>query len=187
MNAQVGTNIMGVAGYQTLSATQGKAGFTVREVNGHFRHTSRNEAVVRFLGIVIILGAFIQHLVPDTLFGGNPAMTKVLLSVAFSCVGIALYSFAVRGHRSEIVFDPLRQDICISKLDRRGNLRLTKHIPLSQIKSIYVLKAETPGVPSKLRVKMMGDQPEISALRGPYEEIELMHRQLCRVIRIAQS
>ncbi|MEQ9695274.1 hypothetical protein [Shimia sp. SDUM112013] len=187
MNAPVGRNVMDVAGYQTLAATAGENGFAAREVDGHFRHTTRNEAIVRFVGIVIILGAFIQHLVPNASFAGNPTVTKALLSVAFSCIGLAVYSFAMRGHRSEVMFDPMRQDLCISKLDRRGNLRSSRRIPLRHIKSLYVKKAETPGTPSRLRVKLAGTSDEITALRGPYAEIEMMHRQLCRNIRIAQS
>lgn len=164
------------------------AAFTIREKDDYFRHTSRNEAVIRFFGIVIILGAFVQWLTPNANFAGaDPHLTKLGLSIAFSLIGIAVYTFATRGHKSEIAFDPLRQEICISHLDRRGGVRATRLIPLHNIKSIYVMKSDSPGAPSKMRVKLIDSAEEITAVRGRHEEIELAHRQLCRNIRLTQA
>lgn len=162
--------------------------FSMREEEGYFRHTSQTEAVVRFVGIVVILGAFIQWLTPDTSIAGmNPHLTKMGLSIAFSLVGIAIYTNAMRGHRSEVSFDPVRQDICIAHLDRRDGVRSSRRIPLRNIKSIYVLKSEAPGVPSKMRIKLFDSPTEITAVRGPYAEIEMAHRELCHNIRLIQS
>ncbi|TKZ22133.1 hypothetical protein FAP39_02730 [Shimia litoralis] len=187
MNAVVGQNVMGAAAWETLTPSAVDDGFSVREAHGHFRHTSRNEAVVRFAGIVIVLGAFVQWLAPNASFAGDPMVTKVLLSVAFSTVGIAVYGFAMRGHRSEIALDPARQTICISHLSRQNTVRSTKRIPLKDITSIYVRKAETPGGPAKMRIKLRNKTAEITAIRGQYEEVEMMHRQLCRNIRMLQG
>ena len=173
----------------TSQTKQGEtSGFSMREKDGNFRHTSRNEAVIRFVGIVVIFGAFVQWLTPDANFAGaDPHLTKIGLSIAFSLVGIAIYTFATRGHRSEISFDPVRQDICIAHLDRRGGVRSSRRIALHNIKSIYVMKSEKAGTPSKMRIKLANDPSEITAVRGAYDEIELAHRQLCRNIRLTQA
>lgn len=164
------------------------AAFSMREKDGNFRHTSRNEAVIRFVGIVVILGAFVQWVTPDANFAGaDPHLTKLGLSIAFSLIGIAIYTFATRGHRSEISFDPVRQDICIAHLDRRGGVRSSRRVALHNIKSIYVMKSEKAGTPSKMRIKLVNDPSEITAVRGRYDEIELAHRQLCRNIRLTQA
>ena len=161
--------------------------YAVREEEGYFRHTSRNEAVIRFIGIVIVLGAFVQWLTPDANFAGDPHVTKMGMSIAFSMVGIAIYTYAMRGHRIEIQFDPNAQELTLTKLDSRGGTRSRRVIPLRNVKSIYVLKAEAPGAPSKMRLKLYDSHDEITALRGSYEDVELAHRQLCRNIRVAQS
>ncbi len=163
------------------------AAFSMRETKGYFKHTSHSEAVIRFVGIVIVLGAFVQWLTPDASFAGNAHMTKLGLSVAFSTIGIALYTYAMRGYRIAVAFDPAKQQICISRLDRRDGVRSVRRIPLRNIKSIYVRKSETPGTPSKMRIKLYDAAGEVTAVRGTYEEIELAHRQLCRNIRLAQS
>lgn len=164
------------------------AAFSMREKAGNFRHTSRNEAVIRFVGIVIILGAFIQWMMPNANFAGsNPEATKLGLSIAFSLIGIAIYTFATRGHQSEISLDPVRQDICITQMDRRGGVRSNRRIPLRTIKSIYVMKSQAAGAPSKMRIKLTNSPNEITAVRGKYEDIELAHRQLCRNIRLTQA
>lgn len=161
--------------------------FSVREKDGYFRHTTRSEAVIRFVGIVIILGAFIQWLTPDTNLSGNAQITKLGLSIAFSVIGIGLYTNAVRGYRIELTLDPKKQEIIIARLDRREGVRSKRHIRLRNIKSIYVLKSESLGSPSKMRVRLFDSPTEVTAIRGTYEEIELAHRQLCRSIRQAQS
>lgn len=187
MNIAVNQDTMRTAAVAQMEQGGSESAFAMREKEGYFRHTSRNEAVIRFVGIVIILGAFVQWLTPNANFAGNADMTKMGLSIAFSIIGIALYTHATRGHRIEVAFDPARQDICIARLDRRDGVRSTRRISLRDIKSIYVMKSEGSGAPSKMRIKLYASPNEVTAVRGTYEEIEMAHRQLCRNIRLAQS
>ncbi|WP_299354887.1 hypothetical protein [uncultured Shimia sp.] len=161
--------------------------FSVRERDDYFRHTSRNEAVIRFVGLVILLGAFVQWLTPDANFAGDPHVTKVGMSIAFSMVGLALYTYTMRGHRIEIRFDPSKHVLSVAKLDQRDRTRSIRNIPLRNIKSIYVLRAEVAGAPSKMRIKLYDNPTEQTVLRGSYDEVELAHRQLCRSIKLAQA
>lgn len=163
------------------------AAFSIRESKGYFRHSSRNEAVIRFVGTVIILGGFVQWLAPEGFIPNFWPMPKLGLGVAFSIVGIALYTFAMRGHRIEVAFDPVRRKISVRRLDRRDGVRSSQDVALRNIKSIYVLKASTPGAPSKMRLKLYDSPAEITILRGTYQDVELAHRQLCQSIRLAQS
>ena len=187
MNIAVNQQVVGRAAGMAKARDAAAGAFSMREREGYFRHTSRNEAVIRFIGIAIVLGAFVQWLTPNSSFVGDANMAKIGLSIAFSTIGLAIYSHAMRGHRIEVAFDPQKLEIAIAKLDRRDGVRSKKTIPLRNIKSIYVLKGDGPGAPSKMRIKLYDSPTEVTAVRGPYEEIELAHRQLCRSIRIAQG
>ncbi|WP_372885142.1 hypothetical protein [Shimia sp.] len=160
--------------------------FSIRESKGYFRHSSRNEAIIRFVGTVIILGGFVQWLTPEGFIPNFWPMPKLGLGVAFSIVGIAIYTFAMRGYRIEMAFDPVRRKISVRRLDRRDGVRSTEDIALRNIKSIYVLKASTPGSPSKMRLKLYDRPEEVTILRGTYQDVELAHRQLCHNIKLAQ-
>lgn len=187
MNIAVNQGTVGQVAAMAQTGNAAAGAFSMRETEGYFRHTSRNEAVIRFVGIVIVLGAFVQWLTPNASLAGDAHLTKMGMSIAFSTVGIAIYTWAMRGHRIEIAFDPERREITISKLDRRDGVRARRSIPLRNIKSVYVLKAESPGAPSKMRIRLNDSPTEITAVRGSYEEIEMAHRQLCRSIRLAQG
>ena len=187
MNIAVNQGAVGQAAGMAKARDAATGAFSMRESEGYFRHTSRNEAVIRFIGIAIVLGAFVQWLTPNANYVGDPQLTKIGLSIAFSTIGLAVYSYAMRGHRIEVAFDPDAMEITIANLDRRDGVRSKKSIPLRNIKSIYVLKGDGPGAPSKMRIKLYDSPAEVTAVRGPYEEIELAHRQLCRSIRIAQG
>lgn len=183
MNAAAITDLtVGPVKKRSIKTSRHDQTYRARETEGYFRTTTQSEAVLRFIGIVIVLGAFIQWLLPNG-ESIEMVMTKVGLAVAFSIIGLALYTFTMRGSRYEIALDPTDLSLTLSRLDRRDNVRKARKFPLSEIKSIYVLKGDGVGVPSKMRLRLRHEDAEITALRGRYEDVELMHRALCRSIR----
>lgn len=183
MNAITGISAVQAHNWQSLSSSSDKGRLTIREINGYFKHTSRNEDIVRFLGIVMVLGGFIQWVGPNTDLVGDPTMTKVGLSVAFSIIGMALYSFATRGHRNEIMLHPVRKELRIANLNRQDRTKSEKKVALSDVISIYVRRPETPLAPASLQIRLRSSTTEICALRGKLLDIESLHRQLCHEIR----
>jgi hypothetical protein len=183
MNASISDLQVGPVKKRSIKTSRHDKSYRARETEGYFRTTTQSEAVLRFIAIVIVLGAFIQWLLPDG-NGAEMMMTKVGLAVAFSIIGLALYTFAMRGSRYEIELNPTDKTLTLSRLDRRDNLRKAKRLHLDDIKSIYVLKGDGVGIPSKMRIRLRHHDEEITALRGHYDDVELMHRTLCRSIRM---
>jgi hypothetical protein len=183
MNAAITDLEIGPVKNRSIKTSRRQHTYKARETEGYFRTTTQSEAVLRFLGIVIVLCAFIQWLLPQS-GSAEMMMTKVGLAVAFSIIGLAAYTFTMRGHRYEIELDPKAYNLTLSRLDRRDNVRKSTKIHLDNIKSIYVLKGDGIGIPSKMRIRLCDQDEEITALRGRYEDIELMHRALCRSIRL---
>ncbi|PSL22234.1 hypothetical protein [Shimia abyssi] len=187
MNALVRFGAVGAENWNSLIAAPAEGGYAVSETTGKFRHTSRNEAILRFFGIVTVLGALVQWTFPDTNFAGDPAVSKGLLSITFALVGLAVYSFAIRGHRSEIRFDPRKNELVVCALNRQDRTKARKRIPLRNVKSIYVRRSDMPVGMAALRIRFMNTPNELTAIRGTDTEIEMLHSLLCRDIRMARK
>lgn len=186
MNTAVTDLTVGPSKNRSIKASRRAANYRARETEGYFRTSTQSEAILRFIGIVILLGALIQWLLPQS-ETPEMMMTKVGLAVAFSVIGLAVYTYSMRGSRYEIELDPTAKTLSLSRLDRRNNVRSAKNFSLSDIKSIYVQKGDSIGAPSKMRLRLRDQDKEITALRGNYNDVELMHRALCRSIRLLNN
>ncbi|GAA6181428.1 MULTISPECIES: hypothetical protein [unclassified Shimia] len=179
--AQSGT--IDVDSWDTLQSTPMDTGLCVRETDGEFRHNNNTETVLRFVGVLFILSAFVQWSFPDANFVGDPMLSKTLLSVAFALIGMAAYRFAIKGHRAEIRFDSKSKSIEIAALNRRDRTKGKRSLKLNEIKSIYVRRADMPQGKAALRIRLKSCSKEITAIRGSLAEIEAAHAVLCSNIR----
>lgn len=184
MNANVSDLSIGPVKKRSIKATRGAEKYHARETEGYFPTTTQSEAVLRFVGVVLLLGALIQWLLPQN---GSPEMmmSQVGLAVGFSVIGLAVYTYTMRGNRYEVELDPVTKTLSLSRLDRRDNVRHRRQLSLDDITSIYIHRSESTGTPSQIRIRLRRNSEEITALRGHYEDVELMHRALCRSIRLA--
>ncbi|MGR3713326.1 MAG: hypothetical protein ACU0A6_09420 [Shimia sp.] len=187
MNAMTRLGTLGAESWDTLVAAPDGAGYSFSETPSRFRHSDRNEMVLRFVGLMLVMGALVQWSVPNARFAGDAMTTKALLSVSFSIVGLAIYHFAVRGQRSEIKFDPRKNEIVVSALNRQDRHKSLRRIHLSKVKSIYVRRSDMPAGQAALRIRLLDNSREITAIRGDHGEIELAHGLLCRDIRMAKK
>ncbi|MEP2533708.1 hypothetical protein [Shimia sp.] len=187
MNALTRYGAVGAEGWNSLVAETAENGYAVSESSGKFRHTSRTEAILRFFGILIVLGSLVQWSFPDANFAGDPMISKLLLSVACAVTGLAVYSFAIRGHRSEIRFDPRKNELIVSALNRQDRHKAVRRVPLRNIKSIYVRRSDMPPGMAALRIRFNNNPNELTAIRGTDSEIEMLHSLLCRDIRMARK
>lgn len=187
MNAMTRLGTLGADSWDTLVAAPDGAGYSFSEIPGRFRHSNRNEMILRFIGLMLVMGALVQWSLPNARFAGDAMTTKALLSISFSIVGLAVYHFAVRGQRSEIRFDPRKGEIILSALNRQDHHKGVRRIHLSKVKSIYVRRSDMPEGQAALRIRLINNSREITAIRGDHGEIELAHGLLCRDIRMAKK
>lgn len=187
MNAMTRLGTLGADNWYSLNAEPADAGYSFKEAKGTFRHSNRNEMLLRFVGLTLVMGALVQWALPNASFAGDAGTTKALLSISCSLIGMAVYHFAVRGHRSEIRFDALKGEIIVSALSRQDRQKGAQRIHLSRVKSIYVRRSNMPEGQAALRIRLNDRNNEITAIRGDHNEIELAHGLLCRDIRMAKS
>ncbi len=187
MNAMTRLGTLGTDTWHSLNAEPVDAGYSFKETKGSFRHSGRNEMLLRFVGLTLVMAALVQWALPSASFVGDANTSKALLSISSSIIGMAAYHFAVRGHRSEIRFDPAKGEIIVSALSRQDRQKGKQRIHLSSVKSIYVRRSDMPAGQAALRIRLNDRSNEVTAIRGDHNEIELAHGLLCRDIRMANK
>ena len=116
---QTPPQITGVPGARALGAIAGAAPLSLRfEANWKLRLV-----LLRVLGAAMILSSTGLWLVPGA--GADPEMNliRIGVSVAFLLVGLILMTAHEPGSQPEACFDPVRQELRILKLDKRGQPR----------------------------------------------------------------
>lgn len=174
------------AEWEPMQAKTDKRGYQVSETSGEFKFGTGLDAVARFIGVLLVLGALIQWTIPRVDLSGNIVHNQIMLSIAFSIIGMAIYAYAIRGHRSEILLDMRKGEIIVNQLTRQDRVRSSTKVPLNRIKSIYVRRKGGTEATASLQIRHKDSNTEICAIRGHYEELEELHRQLCRDIRLVR-
>lgn len=186
MNAMASVIDKKQSGWRPGMPDTSKVGYRLNEEGSGFRLQASIDSLVRLVGILLILGALIQWTIPRVNLTGNIVHNQIMLSIAFSIIGMAIYAYSIRGHRSEIVLDTNKGEIVINQLTRQNRVRASKHIPLRRIKSIYVRRKQGTEFNAALHIRHMDSPTEICAIRGQHDELEYMHRELCRDIRMVR-
>ncbi|NRB01150.1 MAG: hypothetical protein HRU32_15295 [Rhodobacteraceae bacterium] len=175
MNARSQVGVRGDGRRSTLSVSETFWGYIVYETAERFDRESVAEGVLRFLGLILILSAYGQWLIPGSILTDDVIVMKLAISVIFVVFGIALYWFANRGFRTEWQIDASRREIRMATRNGRGNSKLVSRIPMSDVESAFVKRGQTQshmffrlrGVPDPMHV-LSGSEAD---LRDFYERL----------------
>lgn len=127
-----------------------------------------------FTGIVFLLAAFGQWILPGSLYSGDALMVKFVLTCVLGLAGGVLLSISARGFRPEVQVDRVRHEIRFVSRNPRGRGQILANVDLDQIIGvgitrslsgkdchclIYLIDGEKP-----LRIAT-GTEPEIRRIR----------------------
>jgi hypothetical protein len=163
----------------------GKPGLDLIEMAWGFRlrpadmKNQSTDAVIEwsltFLGIILLISAFGQWVLPGSLYGGDMLMMKFVLTAILGLCGGVVLSVSARGFRPEVQVDRIRQEIRFVSRNPRGRGKVLATVDLDQIVGvgvtrsidgpdchclIYMIDGEKP-----LRIAS-GTEPEIKAIRN---------------------
>jgi hypothetical protein len=170
--------------WRSISLRQTAVGYTVREDASRFRKEVCAEIALRFTGIASILAAYFQWFAPALLLLTPPVWVQAVLSVIFAGTGLMLYLLSARGFRRELQADLGLRELRLVKLNARGAGLIRARIPMGAIDSLYLRRSDTENLAS-LMLRCAGG--ETCLMRGPEEELETLHRKLCRDITLAMQ
>ena len=164
--------------WDSLDVIQSPDSLVLRERKGQSRSRLVAEAVLSFVGAVMIIGAYLHMLLPQALPGITEMASPLLFSAGLVAIGLGLYAFGTRGHVPEFGLDRTTGDIWFCKRNSNGTARLTAHFAQATVKSMYVSRGLNASQDAALCLRLVGKDTPIQLLRGRQQEIESAHRIL---------
>lgn len=101
------------------------------------------EWVLTFLGIALILSAFVQWILPGALYFGDALMMKFVLTCILGLSGGIVLANSARGFRPEVQVDRARHEIRFVSRNPRGRGRILATIDIDQIIGVGITKSMT--------------------------------------------
>ena len=137
------------------------------------------EWALTFLGIVLLISAFGQWILPGSIYGGDMIAMKLMLTAVLGVGGGLILSMSARGFRPEVQVDSVRNEIRFVSRNPRGRGEVLATIDIERIIGIgmtrsvdgpdchcllYLIDGQKP-----LRLAT-GSEPEIKAIRKRMDE-----------------
>ncbi|MRH19420.1 hypothetical protein [Rhodovulum strictum] len=144
---------------------------------------SRNAAAIELAagigGLTLFAMAGGLWLVPP-LIGFGLSMQLALGGGLSLVAGVALIRIAERGLLEEVQVDLEARALRCTLSNARGALRIRREVAFDEIGSVFVQRAERPGVPSKLFVRVGTGDDLIEAARGREAVLSALQSRMAR-------
>ncbi len=161
------------------------SGYSVYEAEDRFWTERMAEAVLRIAGVLLILFGYVQWFIPASFLQGDPVLARMALSVLFMGTGVGLYLFASRGFRKVLHVDLANRSLGIARVNARHRSLLRRDMPMADIESIFVKRAEDRHELARLDVRSKSAPWTSTVLKGAQEELDDLHRLICQDVRTA--
>ncbi len=99
------------------------------------------EWALTFLGIVLLLSAFGQWILPGSIYGGDMIAMKLMLTAVLGVGGGLILSMSARGFRPEVQVDSVRQEIRFVSRNPRGRGEVLATIDIERIIGVGMTKS----------------------------------------------
>lgn len=180
----------GVGGQTRLSElTIGETfwGYVIRETDKGFELRMAVEAALRFLGLIMIIAAFAQWLLPGALLDGDLLPMKLALMFGLIAFGAGFYWYGDRSYRNEVEIDTTRREMRIMGRNGRGHGKLYKRIPMAEIETTYVRRTGDADPTGHLLISLTGMDDPMHIASGDETELRVLHARLCRDLQPAKE
>lgn len=162
-------------------------GYVIRETEDRFDIRATLESAMRFAGLMMIIAAFAQWLLPGALFSGEVLAMKLALMFGFIAFGAGLYWYGDRGYRNEVEVDTTRRELRVVGRNSRGHGKLQKRIPMGEVESAYVKRTGNSGFTAHLLFRLKGEHDPMHLATGEESELRVLHARLCRDLQPAKE
>ena len=154
-------------------------GYIVRAPQDRFDRETVMESAMRFFGLILILLAYGQWLLPSSLFAENVMVLKSAFSVIFAGTGVAMYVAAGRGFRQEVQIDLGRREVRFALRNTRRQSRLTHRLPMDGVESAFIKRSKADGGEAVLYFRLFGVEAPLEVVAGHLQDVERLHLRLC--------
>ena len=158
-------------------------GYTIEENVDRFDRESMVEAFLRFLGLVMVLTAYGQWLMPGTFYVGDVVIMKAGLSFMLGAMGVSLYWYASCGNAVDMQVDLARRQLRVVKRNSRGQTRLHEAYPMDHVEGAYLKQSGTEDAPCELFLRLRGRKDGLLVAKGAEDDLMAIHRRLSSDLR----
>jgi len=137
-------------------------------------------AVSRFVGMILLMASLGLWILPDTAHSAELLTMKLGAMVIFTVVGGALVWAGRAPRHLEFQVDMVRGELRIGRRGLRGGFRISGTLPFEQVGSIYMLRSKDHSQPTRLFLRLSGEDGAIEVASGPEEVLERLRRRLAR-------
>ena len=158
-------------------------GYVIHEDVDRFERETLAGAAVRFAGLILVLSAYGQWLLPAALYGPDTVVTKSLVSLLLGLSGVALYWIASRSTRIDLQVDLTRRELRLTETSGHGRERLRAVVPMARVASAFVARTNDGTTQPQLFLEMRDRDDVMHVATGAESELIVLHRRLSHDLR----
>lgn len=187
MNAMSDLGEPGSEGTLALMVGETHWGYIIRERDTGGDRRLVRDALLVFLGAILVAVGLGQWLMPGALFNADLIAIKLAITAAMLGVGIGCFHVVGRDGMVEVQVDTVRRELRVTERDRRGAERLIQRVPMREIDSAYVKRGSRPSAGGHLLLRLAETDAPLHLATGSERELRLLHDRLRRDLRPARE
>ncbi len=153
-------------------------GYVIHEDVDRFERETLSGAALRFTGLVLVLSAYGQWLLPAAVYGPDALVAKSVVSLAVGLLGVFLYWLAAGSARIDLEVDLTRRELRLSETTGRGRERLRAVVPMRQVASAFIARSKDGGALPQLFLQMRDRDDVMHVATGEECDLLVLHRRL---------
>ncbi len=135
------------------------------------------EWALTFLGIVLLLSAFGQWILPGSIYGGDMIAMKLMLTAVLGVAGGLILSISARGFRPEVQVDRQRNEIRFVSRNPRGRGEVLAIVELDSIIGVGMTKS-IDGPDCHCLIYMINGSKPLRLASGSEREIKAIRQRM---------
>jgi len=135
------------------------------------------EYALTFLGIVLLLSAFGQWVLPGSIYGGDMIAMKLMLTAVLGVAGGLILSMSARGFRPEVQVDSVRQEIRFVSRNPRGRGEVLATIDINRIIGVGMTRS-VDGPDCHCLLYLINGQKPLRLATGTEHEIKSIRKRM---------
>lgn len=157
-------------------------GYVIRENRHGADQETLIEAGLRFLGLVMVLAAYGQWLLPSSFYAGDAFIMKAGMAFILGVAGVVVYWYASRGLHVDIHVDVSKREVRVAHRNSRGQSRLHSVVPMRRVESAFLKRSRDAGAAS-LYLRFRDRDEVMHVATGPESDLVILHRRLSADLR----
>lgn len=137
-------------------------------------------AVGRFLGVILLMAALGLWVLPDAAHSPDLLTMKLAAMVMFTVVGGTLFWTGRAARDLEVQVDMLRGEVRIGHRGFRDGFRVSNLLRFDQVASVYLLRSKDRSQPTRMFLRLAGQDGAVEIARGPQASLEALRLRLTR-------